>query len=181
MSASENVERRGGGLRERLLGKLHEPLPLKICVMTVVLASGYVAVYAPMKSKIDATTAVLKKDKKLFELATKHEQLSKEFQMFEKRIPPQTDTKEWMQYILDGIRRLPVKLGNFDCSEPKPAAPFKIVGFQIELEGTFFDLRKFLRWVEEDQRMLRVDEIAITPSREPPKLNMRVTLLGLGG
>jgi Tfp pilus assembly protein PilO len=181
MSAQENVERRGGRLKERLLAKLHEPLPLKICVMAAVLAAGYFAVYEPMKKQIDAAAAALEKDKKLIELATKHEQLSKEYQLFEKRIPAHTDTKEWMQYILDGIRRLPLKLGKFDCGEMKKADPFQVVSFQIELEGSFFDLRKFLLWVEEDQRLLRVDEIAIMPAREPPSLIMRVTLLGLGG
>jgi Tfp pilus assembly protein PilO len=181
MNSPENVERRGRGLHERLLDKLHEPLPLKICVMAAVLSAGYFAVYKPMRDKIDLSAKILDRDRKLIEQATKHEALKKEFQLYEKRIPPQTDTKEWMQYVLDGIRRFPLKMGKFDCRDVKQADPFKIVSFQIELEGSFFDLRKFLQWIEENQRLLRVDEMAIAPARDPQMLNMRITLLGLSG
>ena len=95
------------------------------------------------------------------ELADSLEQLQAQCSSFAKRLPQQADSKEWMQYMHEGIRGFPLKLSKLDCLTPKQIGPYQAVVLTIELEGSFFDLDQFLRWLESNPRLLRVDDISI--------------------
>jgi Tfp pilus assembly protein PilO len=183
MSATEPGDRRSGGLKARLLESLHNPTQLRVCVIAAVLLAGYYAAFVPLDARIDATTKKLARETKLIKLAANLERLQKQYAAVEPRVPRQVDTKQWVQYVLDGIRRLPLKMNKLDCRPPKQLGPLTVFTFQIDLEGTFYDLDKFLRWVESDQRLLRVDDVLISPiqSSKGPMASMRLTLLGLSG
>ncbi len=180
MSENESLERRTGGLKSNLLEQLHDPVRLRFCVIAAVLALGYFAVYSPMYGNIVEMTKKIERDKKLIGLAIDREKLQKQYDEFKDRIPKQTDGKEWVQYVLDGIRRFPLKLVKLDCPEPKRVSPYRAIVLKIELEGNFFDLDKFLRWIESNGRLLRVDEISIAPSRSTPNaIVLRLSVMGL--
>jgi len=182
MSAAEFSDRRSGGLKAQLLERLHDPTQLRICVVAAVLLAGYAAVFVPLDGRIAQTTRKLGREAKMIELAANLERLQKQYSVLEPRVPRQADTKEWVQYVLDGIRRLPLKMTKFDCRQPKQFGPLKVVIFQIELEGTFFDLDKFLRWLESNHRLFRVDDLSIGSSQEEKgALSMKLTVLGLSG
>jgi Tfp pilus assembly protein PilO len=182
MSAAESNDRRAGGLKTRLLESLHNPTRLRICVMAAVLLAGYYAVFVPLDARVAQTTKKLGRETKMLELAANLERLQTQYSALEPRVPRQADTKEWVQYVLDGIRRLPLKMVRLDCRDPKQFGPLRVVIFQIELEGTFFDLDRFLRWVESDRRLFRVDEVSISPMQGGlGGTSMKLTVLGLSG
>lgn len=174
----EPSERRASW-KTNLIERLHDPLQLKICIVTVLLLLGYSAVYMPLSEQIDKTTQKLKHDTKLLELAGTVEQLEDQYRKVDARIPQQTDTKEWMKYMINGIRRLPVKLNRLDCRPPIAVGPMRGIIFQIDLEGTFLELDMFLRWVESDKRFLRVNDVRMMPQRTADTIFMQVTVLGL--
>ncbi len=180
MSKNQSTERRSGDAKSKLLEQLHDPVRLRVCVIAAVLAAGYVAIYSPMYGKIVDTTKELKREKNMLALATKMEGLQKQYDKFKDRIPEQTDSKEWVQYMLDGIRRFPLELARFDCREPSQVGPYQAITLKIELEGSFMNMDKFLRWLETNPRLLRVDEMTVAPARSEDADNvLRLTILGL--
>ena len=171
MSATESGERRSTR-KTNLLERLHDPVQLRIFLVSVVVLLGYAVVYMPLRDQIAQKTKKLDREKTLLDVAGRFEQLQEQYHRFEQRVPQQADTKEWVQYVLEGTRTLPVKLSKLDCREPISVGPYKAVVLQMELEGSFFDLNKFLRWVESNQRLLRADEITISAakgSQSPPQ------------
>ena len=109
------TEERRSDLKSNLLERLHNPLQLRIFLLVVVLAAGYFAVYVPLSGKIVETTKKLERDRKMLELAGSIEQLQKQFLKFESRVPQQADSKEWVEYVMEGIRQLPVNLLSLNC------------------------------------------------------------------
>ena len=181
MSEKDTEERRAD-LKAKVIEQLHDPVRLRICVLAVVLVIGYFAVYNPLYGRISDLTKTLNRDKKQLALAVRLENLQAEYEKFDNRIPRKTDSKEWVQYMLNGIRKFPLKMVRFDCREPKRIGPYKAIVLKIELEGSFIDMDKFIRWIESNERLLRIDEISMAPSRSGENQTvLRMTVLGLTG
>ena len=190
MAPTETGERRVD-LKAQLLGRLHDPLQLRILLIGAVLLAGYIGVYTPLTAQIAETTTKLRREQKMAELADSLEQLQARCGSFAKRIPQQADSKEWLQYMHEGIRRFPLKLTKLDCLTPRQVGPYRAVVLTIALEGSFFDLDQFLRWLESNPRLLRVDDISIALASSNERANMgsarnkddmimRLTVLGMG-
>jgi Tfp pilus assembly protein PilO len=160
MAGNENGERRSD-LKAQLIDRLHDPLQLRILLIGLVLTIGYFGVFTPLSQEINRTTKAVDRERKLATLAERIEELQKQSDSYKNRLPQQADGKEWMQYILDGVRNFPLKLTRLDCLPPKTIGPYKAVVLQIELEGSFFDLNRFIRWIETNPRLFRMDEIQI--------------------
>ncbi len=191
MTAPETGERRAD-FKAQLLQRLHDPLQLRIFLLAVVLLVGYFGVYSPLTAKIGETTEKLKREQTLAGLAESLEHLQATCAGFAKRIPQQADSKEWIQYMHEGVRRLPVKLTKLDCLTPRKVGPYRAVVLSMAMEGSFFDLDQFLRWLESNPRLLRVDTITISLAKGDTKgsvdgasvnrneLMMQLTVLGMG-
>lgn len=182
MSETETAERRTG-IKTKLLDQLHDPVRLRVCVIAAVLAAGYVAVYSPLQARISDTSIKLKRDKKLLSLATGLEEMEKEHEKIKDRIPQHTDSKEWVQYVLDGIRLFPLDLIKLDCGDPKRVGPYQVVVMKIDLGGSFYDTDKFIRWLESNKRLLWVDNISISPMPRGGENYgvVKLTIIGLSG
>lgn len=202
MIPGDTGERRAD-LKSRLLERMHDPLQLRITVLGIVLFLGYSGVYLPLDAQISATKQELVRERKLADLASSLEQLQSQCRSFAKRLPQQADSKEWMQYMHEGVRSFPLKLSKLDCLPPRKVGPYPIVVLKLELEGSYYDLDQFLRWIESNPRLLRADEIDISLAKivkvvekgkdkskdkskeveKEPKddMVMRVTVLGLAG
>lgn len=202
MTPSDTGERRVD-LKARLLERMNDPLQLRIVVIGVVLLVGYSGVYMPLDAQIASTKQQLVREQKLADLAASLEQLQTQCHSFGKRLTQQADSKEWMQYMHEGVRRFPLKLAKLDCLPSKKVGPYPVVVLNLELEGSYFDLDQFLRWLESNPRLLRADEIDISlakavkvadkgrekskeKGKEAEKENkddmvMKLTVLGLAG
>ena len=191
MIPTETGERRAG-LKAQLLERLHDPLQLRILVIGLVLAAGYGGVYMPLGAQIAETQANLAREKKMADLAANLEQLQAQQRSFDKRLPHQADTKEWTQYVYEGIRSFPLKMSRLNCLGLKRIGPYRVVALQIELEGSYFDLDQFLRWLESNPRLFRTDEISIglVNAKQQGKqkddenlddMRMKLTVLGMAG
>ena len=184
--ASTEIGERRAGLKSQLLERLHNPLQLRILLIGVVLLAGYAGVYEPLSAQIAETKNNISQERKRAELAAGLEQLQMRCDSFVKRIPQQADSKEWVwiQYMRKGIRRFPLKLTRLDCLTPVQVGPYRATVLMIGLEGSFFDLDQFLRWLESNPRLLRVDNISIAlasgDAGNKDDLIMQLTVLGLG-
>jgi hypothetical protein len=170
------------GFRTKLIGRLHEPLPLRAALCLVLMASWYFAGYTPMSGRIAVATAKLERDGKRLALATEIEALRKEEVEFVDRLPPRSDPNEFVQYVLGGVRSSSLKLVSLSPEKPKVASPFEVASVRVELEGKYKDVEAFIRWVENDKRMLRIDGLMMSPdSKNRESLKIQLSLLGLMG
>jgi Tfp pilus assembly protein PilO len=182
MSLTESSERRASA-KSRLLDRLHDPTQLRIFLTATVLLIGYGAVYRPLDEHIAATKRNLTEAQKRLALAHDVEQLRAQFRPVEQRLPQQSDSKEWEQFMLSSIRKFPLKLESFKPDAPRDLGPYKAIAMQIELSGTFVELDKFLYWLESNKRFFRVDQVNIAPgaAKTGTDLMMKITVLGIMG
>ena len=169
-------------LKAKLLERMHDPLQLRAALCVTLLATWYFLGFTPMSDRIAATTSRLERDRKRLALATEVEALREEAAEFDGRLPPRSDPNEFLQYVLGGVRSGPLKLVSLNPEKPKDAGPFEVASVKVELEGKYKDVETFLRWVENDKRLLRVDSLSVDPdSREPDSLRVQLSVLGLMG
>jgi len=166
---------------EKLLGRLYDPRQLRAFITVLLLVVGYAAVYTPLNGRIEETTRKLKKEQTRHALAYDIEQLRAQVDGFQGRLPEDTDVNEWVQYVLDGIRKSPLKLSTLDSRGTERVGPYEAVALYLELGGTFHNLDAFLHWLEANERLFRVDSAKITPPRSGgnDKLLMQLIILGL--
>jgi Tfp pilus assembly protein PilO len=149
----------------------------------VVLGIGYAAVYLPLNNSITAATRKLAESQDRLRLAGDVEQLRKQFQQVQTRLPKQVDADEWVQYVLASVRRSPLKLDSFSPGVIRPLGPYQMVYLSIKLSGSLADLDRFLYWLESNDRLFRVETVNIAPASNNGKdeMNMDVTVLGVMG
>ena len=164
---------------KKLAERLHDPLQFRIFVTVVMLAIGYAGVYMPLSERIEKTTRKLRRAKEYQHLVEEIQDLKAEVERVSARLPKNTDTNEWAQYVFGGIRKLPVKLVKMDSDDPRRVGPFYAVVLKVQLQGDYEDLEAFLKWIETNERLFRVDTIAVSPARGSNRLEMNVKLLGL--
>lgn len=165
---------------KKLAERLHDPRQLRLLATGLMLAVGYVAIYMPLSSRIEESTRKLRREQKRNELAEDVERLRRQVETLQTRVPEDTDVNEWVQYVLDGIRRTPLKLATLDSGNPQRVGPYEAIVLHLELEGAFHDLDGFLEWIESNQRFFRVDSARIAPPRnQSDQRLMQLTLLGL--
>jgi Tfp pilus assembly protein PilO len=181
MSATEGQERRNTK-KNRLAERLHNPTQLRLFLTAAVLAVAYGAVYVPLHNRIAATTRSLLDAQKRLSLAAEVEQLRKQFQQVEERLPKQADSNELVQYVLDGVRQFPLKLDSYAPGAPGTIGPYKVVTLKIRLSGAFADIDRFLEWLESNRRLFRIDDIKIKGQPESgDDLALEIMVLGLIG
>jgi hypothetical protein len=178
MSATENT----GGLKAALLERLHHPVQLRVFIAAVALLVGYAGVYMPLDNSVTDITCQLKQAEHRLDLARDIEHLRTEQKRFQDRLPKERDPNEWVEYLLSGIRALPLKLVNLDSKTPLDIGPFKAVVLNCELEGGFHDMEQLLRWIEFNDRLFRIDSVRIVPHRSNNgMLVMQLIILGVMG
>lgn len=168
--------------KAKLLDHLYNTTKLRSLVTGLMIAIGYIAVYMPLSGSIEATTKDRAKEQKRLDLATEVEHLLQQFDNFKKRLPAKRDPNEWVQYVLAGVRKLPLKLAKMDTEDARDLGPYKLVVLRLELEGGFTDMDALLNWLETNERMIRVDSVKIAPHRSGKGiLIMQLVVLGVMG
>jgi Tfp pilus assembly protein PilO len=169
-------------LKSRLIERLHDPVQLRIFTTVAILVVGYLAVCMPLGGKVYEAAGELAAQRQLTELASAVEHLRGELAKYQGRLPKQVDTKEWVEYVLEGIRRFPLRMTQLTCEAPRDIGPYKAVVLRIDLEGDFHDMDGFLRWMESNRRLFRADALRICPSlADRNVLVMQLTVLGVMG
>ncbi len=121
-------------------------------------------------------------EEKRLSVAEDIEHLRKEEKRFVQRIPGKRDPDEWIEYFLSGIRPLPLKLNSLDAKPPIDVGPYQAIVVNCELEGSFPDMEKLIRWIEYNDRLIRIDLLRINPHRSGNgTMVLSLVLLGVMG
>jgi hypothetical protein len=172
----------GSGVKQEILDRLHQPARLRAVVTGAVLLIGYAAVYLPLQRGISDTDRQLARENERLVLARSVEHLRAQVAGFQRRLPTKSDPNEWAQYLLAGLRQLPVKVVTVACDPVRDLGPYKAVALRVELEGDFADLNRFLGWLEANERLFRVDSLQLVPHRSNSRMLVtRLVILGVMG
>jgi len=163
-------------------GYLQNPTHLRAILTGLVLLVGYAGVYSPLSADIDDSGRKLAAAAKRLELVHEVEHLRHQYKNFKDRVPEKSDTNEWVQYVLGGVRSFPLKMVVLAPDVMREIGPYKVVVLKIEIQGDLRDLNDFLKWLETNERLVRVDMVRVQPPRkEDEMLIMNLTVLGIMG
>jgi len=165
----------------KLTERLYDPLQFRIVVTGVMLAIGYFGVYQPLGNRIARITQTVRKARQHEAVARQINDLQAQVDRIRARLPKDTDTNEWVQYVLGGVRKQAVTLVDLQSDDPRRVGPFQAVALRVTLRGDYQSLESFLDWIDTNERLFRVDAIAITTARGTDELEMNVRILGLRG
>lgn len=171
-----------GKLAAAALRVVHNPVRLRVLLTALILGGWYAVFSQPMTAGIDETVARTAAGRKRLELAREVERLRAQLARFQGRLPRKTDPNEWVQYMLDGVRKFDLRLSMLDTDGTKDVGPYKAVVIKMQVEGGFHDVDAFLRWVEGNPRLLRVDMLRMDPARmSRGKMDVQMIVLGVMG
>lgn len=171
-------------LLKQLMERLHNPVQLRAFLCATLVLIAYGAIYTPLSGRIAETTAALKTERERLNLARDVEHLRAQHKAFQDRLSEKPDPNEWLQYVLAGIRQLPLKLIKLDPRPLEDVGPYKGLVLQLELEGSYQGVHELLGWLESNERLFRVDFLNMAPARQTNSNGMvlvQLTLVGLMG
>ncbi|MFV1968593.1 MAG: hypothetical protein ACC628_24495, partial [Pirellulaceae bacterium] len=143
---------------------------------------AYFAVYTPLNGKIEETKRKLGQEQRLETLFQDVELLRAQMEFFEHRLVKNSDANEWIEYVLNGVRALPVHLTNLDLKDERKIGLYRAVGLRLEVSGEMKDLDALLLWLETNERLFRVDVMRLdTDRKQETRRVMQLELLGLKG
>lgn len=175
-------KKRSGDRPSSLQERLQNPVQLRMFLTGSMLLLGYGAIYVPLSDSIANESRLLAAEQKRNQLAISIQRAEREQAKLAQRLPEDTTTSEWMQYLLNGIRKWPLKLHSLDPKPRRRIGPFQVDEFQVELESGFEDLSNFVEWIETNERLFRIDHVKLTPSRNgKSQLVLKLTILALNG
>lgn len=161
-----------------LLGRyLGNPGRLRPAVTAGLTLLALVAIYWPLSQRIESAQAELRTHQQRLEAITEVENLRKQVETFRQRLGDGGETNHWVQHILAGQREAQVRLRDMEAREPKKVGPYKAVTLAIEVEGNFPNLRRFVEWLENSPRLLRVESVRL--EKQNDCILMRIVVLGL--
>jgi hypothetical protein len=165
---------------KRLDRSLRNPLQLRIILAGSLLGAWYGLVYSPLSNRIVETAKNRGQVEAHLSLARDIETLRDTADSFKDRLPSHQTTNEWVEYLLAGVRKFPVKLLRLEPQGMRKHGPFDVALLQIELHGEFKDLDAVLAWIESNPRLLRVDSLNFLKAGGQAKgLDLKLVVAGL--
>ncbi len=167
--------------KQVILNQIRQPLKLRLLLCSAIITGWYVLFFSPLSEQTAATTAKIIKDRKRVAASRQIEQLKKAMAPYKGRVLAGADLNELMQHVIARTRSSPLKLIDLKPEKSKDLGPYETLGLKLTLEGRFAEIDEFLKWVETDQRLLRIDTIKLDPiNKDPSRLTAQVVLLSLG-
>lgn len=160
-----------------VLKHLGEPSKLRLVVVCGLVLLSMAGAYVPLSGRITERRARLAEKKRRLDAIREVEALRSEVNSFRGRIPKGADTNDWVRYVLGGLREARVKLRDMASKPPYRVGCYRTVTLSVEVEGTYEELKQFMEWLEQSDRLLRVDLARL--EKQSDCLVMRVVLLGL--
>ncbi|MCE5277744.1 MAG: GspMb/PilO family protein [Planctomycetaceae bacterium] len=163
--------------KAHLVKVLGDPVKMRLAIVAAITLVAAVAIYMPLSDAIEQQQRLVAAEKKRLSLVQDVESLRKQVTDYQDRIGQQSDTNEWVQYLLAGSRAAKVKLRNMESKQPQAVGPYKAVSLAVEVQGTYPQMRQFIEWLDRSDRLLRVDMMRM--EKMPDVIVMKVYVLGL--
>jgi hypothetical protein len=161
-------------LAEKHLG---DPVELRLITVGVLLVLVIGLVYIPFSNDINNNKRLYSLEKERNGYITDCEKLQKQAELLRALISQKSDTNEWVNFLLDGLRKFQVKLHGMESKQQRKVGPYRAAAFSMEIEGSFPQLKTYVEWLESSQSLIRIDSVQF--EKKPAALTMKVMVLGV--
>ena len=163
--------------KSQIAALIGDPIKMRLAVVFAVAALGVGGIYYPLSGQIAEKRAAVAAEKERLETVQQVESLRRDVTEFRSRIGKQSDSNEWVQYLLDGSRKIGVQLRGMEIKEPRKIGPYMAVSLQMEVQGTYPQVQSFVEWLDQSDRLLRVESLRL--EKTPNIILMKIYVLGL--
>jgi hypothetical protein len=165
--------------RAEVADALRNPLRLRLALCGAAFLVAYLGIYGPLSDRIANASRRRGEAEKREAAAQETILLRGQVAAFQPRLASNPDPNETIQYVLDGVRRLPLKLVRLDSRGAVAVGPYDAVGIELEVEGPIEQLDALVEWLESNERLFRIDVLRIEPSRDEGEPQLRLRVLAL--
>jgi Tfp pilus assembly protein PilO len=163
--------------KAQIVKLLGDPVKMRLAVIVSVMALAIGAVYYPLSGQITEQRVTLEAEKARLETIHDVETLRRDAKEYRTRVDAQSDTNEWVQYLLAGSRQVGIRLRGMETKEPHKVGPYMAVALTVEVQGTYPQLQNFIAWLDTSDRLLRVETLRF--EKMPGVILMKISILGL--
>ncbi|MCX5674523.1 MAG: GspMb/PilO family protein [Planctomycetota bacterium] len=154
-----------------------DPVKMRLAVVFAVTGLVVGAVYYPLSGRIDETRGQVSSERQRLATIQEVESLRHDVKAYQSRIGAQSDANEWVQYLLAGSRRAGVGLRSMETRDPRKVGPYTAVALTLEVQGVYPQLKEFVEWLEQSDRLLRVESVRL--EKAPGMVVMKIYILGV--
>lgn len=164
-------------LKGQVVKLIGDPAKMRLAVVFAVTGLVVGAVYYPISGRIDETRGQVSSEKQRLTTIQEVESLRREVKAYQSRISVQSDANEWVQYLLAGSRQAGVGLRSMESRDPRKVGPYTAVALSLEVQGAYPQLKEFVEWLEQSDRLLRIETVRLEKS--PGMVVMKISILGV--
>jgi Tfp pilus assembly protein PilO len=166
--------------KQVILDQLRQPLKLRLLLCVGIITGWYIVFFSPLSEQITTTMARVARERKRAATAREIVQLKKAMVPSQGSISAEADVAELMRHVIAQLQSSPLKLIDLTPEKPKDLGPYQTLGLHLTLEGSYSEIDVFLRWVETDRRLLRIEKIKLDPAKKSAgRLDAQVILVSL--
>jgi hypothetical protein len=152
---------------------------MRVVLIVAMMAVAIGVIYMPLSKKIVEQRRLITTEKKRLDCIRDVETLRRDTTLYTARINTQSDTNEWVKYLLEGCRQSRVRLRDMQSKESKKVGPYTAVFLALEVQGQYPHLKQFLEWLEQSDRLLRIETVRL--EKLPDIVTMKIQILGVVG
>ncbi|RMD82107.1 MAG: hypothetical protein D6815_10030 [Candidatus Dadabacteria bacterium] len=160
---------------EQIVEQLHDPLKLRATVLGLLFVAGYLSIYRPLSGEIAILNRQLKEARTRLETIEKIELLQARRAGLRKKVPPQPTINYWSEHLIGGVRDSGVQLRSLETKPQKiKAGDLQVVYIDLEVEAQSSELYRLVRWVENNEWMMRI--VRFRFKKEPDAIKAKLTV-----
>lgn len=148
-----------------------------VVIVAFVFVGFYMFLYSPLVSDIESQESELEKltkkkrdleslKKSQAKVLDQVEKLQAEIVLAEDKLPSSGKIPRLLKLLHDKAKTAGLKISNFERQSDVSKKYYIEIPVQMELEGTFGELAKFLRYVDNMNRIVNVKNISLTRQSE---------------
>jgi hypothetical protein len=160
---------------ERLRGRSR----MAVATIGGMALAGFFFASQPLSERIDAANLRYSRAETRMHLGSDVADLRRLAGLYAKKLQRGVDLNDWTQYLLNGINAQRVRLSKLDPTDAQSLGPCKVLTWDCVIEGDFESLARVVEWLENGDRLIRLDRILFEGKHGRLVLTMNIRGLAL--
>jgi hypothetical protein len=98
---------------------------------------------------------------------------------YEKKLQRGVDLNDWTNYLLGGVKTEHVRLIRMEPKKQTAIGPCKVLTWHVEMMGDFQSLARVVQWIENGERLVRIDKLTLQSKAQVVTMSMVLKALVL--
>ncbi len=160
---------------------------LVVGVLVVIVITATFLIFMPQGKKLDNVREQISSQKMALEsdsmkasvvptMVKQVEDMKKRYQDFDRRLPKQKELAGFLRDISDNLRQEDIPNIEIEPGNPKPEELFHTLPIVMRFKGSYLSLARFLKRVDQMERLTRVQELNIAQSKNRDETGLEIEL-----